>query len=176
MRLSAPALRRRLCAVATSLAAAIAALGALAGHPAPAAARAERTLAYPRDQAWPTAVRFLVVDEHVKVTEKDADAGYAMFELREDGKVFRGSLELVPLVRDGRTVVRFVLQIAERPSWVEIAMLTRLETKLRVELGSPSPAPDAPKKKDDPSAPKPDAPKPDEPKPDDHAPPISPTP
>ena len=177
MRLSAPRLRLRLSAIATRLAA-IAAVGALAGHPATAEARAERTLAYPRDQAWPTAVRFLVVDEHVKVTEKDADAGYAMFELREDGKVFRGSLELVSLVRDGRTVVRFVLQIADRPSWVEIAMLTRLETKLRVELGSPSPAPDAPKKKDEPrpDAPKPDAPKPDEPKPDDHGPPISPTP
>jgi hypothetical protein len=178
MRLLAPRPRLRLCAIATRLAAAIAAAGALAGHPAIAEARAERTLAYPRDQAWPTAVRFLVVDEHVKVTEKDADAGYAMFELREDGKVFRGSLELVSLVRDGRTVVRFVLQIADRPSWVEIAMLTRLETKLRVELGSPSPAPDAPKKKDEPrpDAPKPDAPKPDEPRPDDHGPPISPTP
>src|SRR4051812_3719361 len=42
---------------------------------APVAARSEKTLAYPRDQVWPTAVRFLVVDERVKVLEKDADAG-----------------------------------------------------------------------------------------------------
>jgi hypothetical protein len=139
----------------------------------PASARSEKTLAYPRDQAWPTAVRFLVVDEHARVTEKDAAAGYVMFELRDDGKLFRGSLEVVTLVRDGRTVVRFVLQIADRPSWLEIAMLERLERKLRAELGSPSPAPDAPPPRKD--EPRPDAPRPDAPGTDD-GPPISPTP
>jgi hypothetical protein len=75
-------------------------------------------------------------------------------------------------------VVRFVLQIADRPSWLEIAMLERLERKLRAELGSPSPAPDAPPpRKDDPKpdAPRPDAPRPDAPGPGD-GPPISPTP
>jgi len=153
----------------------------VAGLAVPAAARSERTFAYPREQAWPTAVRFLVVDEHVKITEKDADAGYAMFELRDDGKLFRGSLEIVSMQRDGRAVVRFVLQIADRPSWLEIAMLTRLEAKLRAELGSPSPPPAARPKKDDkdddaPKPPKGDEPKPDEPKPDDRGPPVSPTP
>jgi len=119
----------------------------LAGAPVVAWARSEKTLAYPRDQAWPTAVRFLVVDEHVRITEKDADAGYVLFELRDDGKIFRGSLEVVNLVRDGRSVVRFVLQIADRPSWLEIAMLGRLETKLRAELGAPTPpAPEPPRK------------------------------
>ena len=149
----------------------------VAGLAGPAAARSEKTLAYPREQAWPAAVRFLAVDEHLKITEKDADAGYVMFELRDEGKTFRGSLEIVALVRDGRTVIRFVLQIADRPSWLEIAMLTRLETKLRAELGSPSPPPDAPPR---PAEPRPDAPKPDaprdEPKPDDRGPPLSPTP
>jgi hypothetical protein len=117
---------------------------ALALHAAPAWARSEKTLAYPRDQVWPTAVRFLVVDERVKITETDADAGYVMFELRDDGKVFRGSLEVATVQRDGRSAVRFVLQIADRPSWLEIAMLGRLETKLRTELGSPSPPPAPP--------------------------------
>src|SRR5437762_4686074 len=97
------------------------------GLAAPTWARSEKTLAYPRDQAWPAAVRFLAVDEHVRITEKDADAGYVMFELRDDGKMFRGSLEVVTVSRDGRTQVRFVLQIADRPSWLEIAMLRRLE-------------------------------------------------
>ena len=144
---------------------------ALALGTVPAAARSEKTLAYPREQAWPTAVRFLVVDEHAKVTEKDADAGYVMFELRDDGKLFRGSLEVVPIQRDGRTVVRFVLQIADRPSWLEIAMLARLERKLHAELGSPAPAPDAP------PPPRKDEPKKDEPKPgSDDGLPISPTP
>jgi hypothetical protein len=143
----------------------------------PAWARSEKTVAYRRDQVWPTAVRFLVVDEHVKVTEKDADSGYVMFELRDDGKTFRGALEVMTVVRDGRTLVRFVLQIEDRPSWLELAMLARLETKLRLELGSPSPPPSPP----EPAPPAKDAPKPEPPgsaapHPDDHGPPISPSP
>ena len=148
------------------------AVAAIAGLTAPASARSEKTLAYPRDQVWPTAVRFLVVDEHVRVTEKDAEAGYVLFDLRDDGKTFRGSLEVMTVVRDGRTGVRFVLQIEDRPSWLEIAMLARLETKLRAELGAPSPSPGKP----EPEPPRKDAPAPDAPKPDDHGPPISPVP
>jgi hypothetical protein len=154
-----------------------ASLAMIAGAAAPAFARSEKTVAYRRDQVWPTAVRFLVVDEHVKVTEKDADAGYVMFELRDDGKTFRGALEVMTVVRDGRTLVRFVLQIEDRPSWLELAMLARLEIKLRAELGSPSPPPSppepAPPAKD---APKPEPARPDGPRPDEHGPPISPTP
>ena len=138
-----------------------------------ATARSEKTLAYPRDQVWPTAVRFLVVDERVKVIEKDADAGYVLFELKDDGKVFRGSLEVMTVTKDKRTSVRFVLQIEDRPDWLEVAMLTRLERKLRAELGTPAPPPaqDPPKPapKDEPTK---DAP----PKTDDGGPPISPTP
>jgi hypothetical protein len=155
----------------------VAGLAVLAGAAAPAWARSEKTLAYHRDQVWPTAVRFLVVDERVKVTEKDADAGYVMFELRDDGKTFRGALEVMTVIRDGRTQVRFVLSIADRPSWLELAMLARLETKLRAELGSPSPPPSAPPP--EPPAkdpPKPEPPKSDVPRPDEHGPPISPTP
>ena len=50
---------------------------------------------------------------------------------------------------DGRKVVRFVVKIEDRPSWLEVKMLERLERKLRVELGSPSPEP-TPKKPDPP--------------------------
>lgn len=110
----------------------------------PAGARSDKTLAYTRENVWPTAVRFLVVDEKVKVTDKDPDAGYVMFELRDEGKTFRGSLEVMTVVRDKRTSVRFVLQIADRPEWMEVAMLNRLERKLRTELGSPSPTPVTP--------------------------------
>lgn len=143
----------------------------LLGLAGPAEARSEKTLAYPRDQVWPTAVRFLVVDERVRVIEKDPDAGYVLFELKDDGKTFRGSLEVMTVVRERRTSVRFVLQIEDRPDWLEVAMLTRLERKLRAELGAPAPPPakDAP---EDP--PKTDEPKP--PPPDEGGPPISPTP
>jgi hypothetical protein len=145
---------------------------------APAEARSEKTLAYPRDQAWPAAVRFVAVDERLKVIEKDGEAGYVLFELRDEGKVFRGSLEVIAIVVEGRTLVRFVLTIEDRPSWLETAMLGRLERKLRLELGSPAPPPrpaqppkDAPK--DAPKDPPKDAPRPPG---DDGGPPISPTP
>jgi len=119
----------------------------------PAWGRSERTLSYLRDQAWPTAVRFLVVDEGAKLVEKDADAGYVLFELRDEGKLYRGSLEVLTTTQDGRANVRFVLNLIDRPSWMEVAMLKRLEAKLRAELGSPTPPPtpkEAPKDKDPP--------------------------
>ena len=145
-------------------------------------ARSEKTLAYPREQAWPAAVRFIRVDEHLKVVEKDADAGYVLFELQEEKKTFRGSLELIDTVKDGRHVVRFVIAIEDRPSWLEIEMLDRLERKLRTEIGSPSPAPTpAPKAppKDDSKPPakdegKPEGPQPETPK--DDGPPVRSTP
>lgn len=136
-----------------------------------AQARSEKTLAYPREPAWAAAVRFIRVDAKLKITEKDADAGYVIFELHEENKTFRGSLELVDTVKDGRHVVRFVLTIEDRPEWVEIALLDKLEQKLKAELGSPAPAPtQAPKKDEPPPAKK------EEPKKDDDGPPVSNTP
>jgi hypothetical protein len=140
-----------------------------------AAARSDKTLAYPRDAVWPAAVRFIVVDERLKVTDKDGEAGYVLFELREEGKTFRGSLEVTTVVIDGRTLVRFIVQIEDRPTWIEIAMLARLERKLRAELGSPSPPPSKPREpaKDKPA----DGPKPPSPPSiEDGGPPVSPTP
>jgi hypothetical protein len=144
----------------------------------PAFARSEKTLAYPRPESFATAVRFIRVDEHLKVIEKDGDAGYVLFELREEHKTFRGSLEVIDVVKDGRHLVRFVIQIEDRPEWTELEMLNKLERKLRAELGAPAPPP-TPKPKQDP-APKDEAkkdePKKDEPKPDPDAPKLSPTP
>ena len=145
-------------------------------------ARSEKTLAYPRDAAWPAAVRFIRVDEGLKIIEKDGEAGYVLFEIKEEGKTFRGSLEVMTVIVDGRTLVRFVVQVEDRPSWTEIAMLTRLERKLRSELGSPAPPPSKPKpapddKQKDKSKEEKEKDSGNEPKkPDEGAPPISPTP
>lgn len=160
---------------------ALAFAGSLGAPGRDAAARSEKTLAYPREQAWPAAVRFLAVDERLTLVGKDADAGYVLFELRDEGKLFRGALEVIPLVADGRPVVRFVLTIEDRPSWLEIAMLRRLEQKLRAELGSPAPAP-SPKRppkdagKDAPKDGGKDGSKDAPPAEGDNGPPISPTP
>jgi hypothetical protein len=124
-------------------------------------ARSERTLAYPREQAWSASVRFLRVDEQLKIVEKDAEAGYVLFELSAENKVFRGSLELITVTEDDRPSLKFVIQIQDRPSYVEGAMLTRLVRKLHVELGEPSPPP-APKPPKDEPKPKDPEPKPGE--------------
>src|SRR5262245_22943615 len=110
-------------------------------------ARSEKTLAYPREPAWAAAVRFIRVNAGLKVIEKDAEAGYVLFEFKEEKKTFRGSLELIEVVKDGRKLVRFVMTIEDRPQWVEIELLTKLERKLRAELGAPAPEP-TPKPKD----------------------------
>ena len=62
-----------------------------------------------------------------------------------------------------RHQVRFVIAIEDRPSWMEIEMLSRLERKLRAELGSPPDAtPRKPPEKDK-ESPKPEPPKDDGP-------------
>lgn len=118
------------------IAAAALALALAAGS---ADARSEKNVAYPAAKVFPTAVRFLRVDERVTIVEKDADAGYVLFELEQDGKTFPGALELVVTESSGRPAVRLVLRIEDRPSYVETAMLERLEKKLRAELGSEPP-------------------------------------
>jgi hypothetical protein len=157
----------------TALAGLLLSLAIVAGT---AEARSEKTLAYQRDQAWPAAVRFLRVDAKLKIIEKDADAGFVIFEYREDNKTFRGSLEVIDIVKDGRKLVRFVIQIEDRPSWVEIEMLTKLERQLRAELGAPAPAP-SPKEPPKQEEPAPDKPA-DKPanRPKDDGPPVSDTP
>ena len=112
---------------------------ALAALVATATAKSEKTVVYGAAKVFPTAVRFLRVDEGVKIVEKDADAGYVMFELKDDGKTFAGALELIASENAGRPAVKLILRIEDRPSYVEQAMLERLERKLRAELGSEPP-------------------------------------
>ncbi|MEZ4359765.1 MAG: hypothetical protein R3B48_06260 [Kofleriaceae bacterium] len=111
-----------------------------AGLPSLAAARNEKALGYAPDAVWSPVVRFVRVDENLKILEKDAEAGYVLFELRQDKKTFRGSVEIIASKDHG---VRLVIDIQDRPSYVELAMLARLERKLTTELG---PAPSPPKK------------------------------
>ena len=63
----------------------------------------------------------------------DADAGYVLFELSEEKKTFRGSLEIATIQREGRNLTRFVVTVDDRPAYLEVGMLQRLEHKLRLE-------------------------------------------
>jgi hypothetical protein len=105
---------------------------------APAAAKSSRDVPYAPEAVFTTLVRFLRVDEGLKLVEKDAAAGYVIFELAEGKRTFGGAAEVVR-GQDGagRAVTRVTLRISDRPSYMEIGMLDRLEVKLREELGEP---------------------------------------
>ena len=112
---------------------------------------------------WPAALRFLRIDEGHKLVEKDGEAGYVIFDLSDDGKSFRGSLELIRVEDDGRPGVRIVVHIEDRPSYMESGLLRRLLAKLRTELGAPAPIrpPAKPAPDDDKPAPDDDKPAPE---------------
>jgi hypothetical protein len=113
------------------------------GVPVPQArAQATAEASYPYKRVWPAAVRFLRVDEGFPIIEKDAEAGYVLFAVEEEGKTFRGSLQIIRLKdREGRHAVRLELEIEDRPSYMEQMIVERLERKLRDELGDPPPPP-----------------------------------
>lgn len=142
------------------------ALCALLALPVPAEARSEgRPLGYAREHVWSPVVRFLAVDEKAKIIEKDPDAGYVIFELKDDSKSYRGTLEVMTVQGDGRPNVKFAINIVDGALWREAGMLQRLEQKLRNELGSPPPPPKKePPKEEPPKDPPKDKPK-DEPPP-----------
>jgi hypothetical protein len=147
-------------------------VAALLAAPALATARSEKTIDYQAAKVWPTAVRFLRVDEGVKIVEKDADAGYVLFELTDEGKTFTGALELVVADDEQGPRVRIVIRIEDRPSYLEIGMLERLERKVRADLGSApvrrpteTKKPEKPKKEEPEDEPPADKPKDDDGKP-----------
>jgi hypothetical protein len=110
--------------------------------PAVAHGKTTRELPYPYDPVWSALVRFLRVDEKLKVVEKDAETGYVLFELVEGKRTFRGAAELLRAA-DGRAV-RLTLRIEDRPSYMELGLVERFEDKLREELGQPVAPPPPP--------------------------------
>ncbi len=114
----------------------------------PASAKSSSTVSYPFKQAWPTALRLLRIDEHYIVVEKDKDAGYIVFEIREKDRTFRGSMELARTKDDeDRDAVRMFVHIRKRPLYVESRLLSRMTAKLREEYGDPVPPKPAPEPK-----------------------------
>ena len=122
--------------------------------PATAAAKSQKKLAYTFEQVWSAAVRFLRVDEGFEIVEKDADAGYVIFTVSDDGKRFRGTMEIV---RTGEKAdqpgLLLLVGIEDRPAYMEQGILDRFEQKLRAELGSPRPPAPAPAPAPSPSGP-----------------------
>lgn len=98
-------------------------------------AKTVRELSYRYNQIWSTAIRFLRVDNHFPISEKDKKSGYIMFDYVENGRKSPGSLEIIPTVVEGRKVVLTRIRIGSLPSYVEALLLDKLGRKLRDEYG-----------------------------------------
>lgn len=139
----------------TRLCALVLATAALAAHPSPAAARSQTSVGYTAAAVFATTVRFVRVELDAKLLDKDADTGYVLFEYVDDGKPYRAAFEIVATERGGVTIV---LDIADRPDYLETMLLDRLRKKLRADLGDEPRAAPPPPRPTPPPAPAPTPP------------------
>jgi hypothetical protein len=106
---------------------------------------------YGYERTWNAALRFVRVDNGWKVTEKDDQSGYLLFEYTspESARATPGSLELVRGAGRGAPV-SVLAQLPQMPRYHEQVLLDSLAAKMRREYGDPpvrrgseDPAPDA---------------------------------
>lgn len=122
---------------------------------ASASARLTTEYTYTYDQLWQASVRMIAVDLRFPITERDPEIGYVLFNYVEQGREYRGSLELVRTEGPhGGPQVRVVVQVVSMPTYVERMMLDRLGRKLSDDYGQPPPSrrpapPPAPRDEDD---------------------------
>lgn len=120
-------------------------LGLVALAPRVAHAEVVRNVSYPLERVWPVALRLLRVDLKLQIVERDREAGFILFDYVDDGKTWRGAVQLGAMTdAKGREGTRISIKIEARPSYLEDALLTRLEQKIREELGDPAPPPPKP--------------------------------
>jgi hypothetical protein len=124
-----------------------AALGLALALGGEARASASYQSAYTFEQTWGSAMRLVRVDLGLKITEKDVDNGFLLFDYTspESGsKTHRGSIEMVRT----KAGVSVVVQIPAMPRYHEDMVVTALAKKLLDEHGdppkkAPTPAPSA---------------------------------
>jgi hypothetical protein len=91
---------------------------------------------YTLEQNYSAALRMIRVDMGLKITEKDPEAAYIMFEYKsnENGnKVTPGSIEMVPQASQ----VQVVVQLPQMPQYHEEVMANSLKRKLQQDYGDP---------------------------------------
>jgi hypothetical protein len=126
---------------------AVVAVGVAAGTQA-ADAKSTYASPYGYDRTWNAALRLVRVDNGWKITEKDQNSGYLLFEYAapQSAKTTPGSLELVRS-QDMDGAVSVLVQLPQMPHYHEQVILDALASKMRHEYGEPPehrPAPAAP--------------------------------
>ena len=119
------------------------AVGAALAIVAPGAADAKSAYESPYgyERTWNAALRLVRVDNGWKVTEKDDQSGYLIFDYKspESTKATPGSLELVRGSHEDGTV-SVLVQLPQMPRYHEQVVLDALASKMRHEYGDPPPA------------------------------------
>jgi hypothetical protein len=98
-----------------------------------------RVLSYPFDQVWPTAIRYLRIDRGYKVTDRDEEAGYMLFEFPVDGgRIGSGSVEMFATEdAAGRPSVSLAVNTGAGPVHLPNSILDGIAAKVRAERGQP---------------------------------------
>jgi hypothetical protein len=111
----------------------------------------QRTLSYPFEQVWPTAIRYLAVDRQYTVGTRDPEAGYMLFDYKTaGGSQGSGSLEMIRTSdAAGRSSVQLMISTGNGPSHLPHTLAEGIAKKVRSERGSPA-QPPTPKEPKDP--------------------------
>jgi len=112
----------------------------------PATSQAKKTADFRHtyEQVWGAAVRMIRVDQGYAIKDRDEAVGYFLFDYRDDGRSYPGSVELVRIEDQGGGPIRAVIQIPAMPSYIERMLLDKLRKKLNNEFGEPAPPPKKP--------------------------------
>lgn len=100
---------------------------------------------YTLEQTYNAALRLIRVDMGLKVTERDPDAAYLLFDYKSPESGARTTPGAVELVKSGR-VVKVVVKLSQMPRYHEQVMADSLTKKLADDYGEPParPAPPPP--------------------------------
>lgn len=106
----------------------------------PATGHAKKTADYRHayDQVWRSAVRLIRVDQGYPIRDRDESIGYVLFDYKDDGRSYPGSVELIRVRDAGGGNVRVAIDIPAMPGYVERMLLDKLGKKLFAEYGDPS--------------------------------------
>ena len=112
--------------------------GAIALTTGHASAKSTYSSPYGYDRTWNAALRLVRVDNGWKITEKDDQNGYLLFDYTSPGthKSYPGTLELVR-GHDEESGVSVLVQLPAMPQYHEQVVLDSLATKMRREYGDP---------------------------------------
>ena len=112
--------------------------------PTPSHAKKTEDFRHTYEQVWGAAIRLIRVDQGYPIKDRDQSVGYFLFDYKDDGRMYPGSVELVRIADQGGGSIRVVMQIPAMPSYIERMLLDKLQKKLVDEYGEPAPPPEQP--------------------------------